>query len=82
MAVVKYLGYIKKLTNLQSEEMNVGTVAEMLKEIKNRYGNEAYKLAKKSQIIVNNESVAMFDGFRTNLKTDDIVQLLPVCGGG
>lgn len=82
MVEVRYIGYIKELTNVPSEEFNVDTIALMLKEIEKRYGKEAYKVVKKSHILVNHTSIVGLKGFRTSLKTNDIVQIVPVCGGG
>ncbi|MEL7657702.1 MAG: MoaD/ThiS family protein [Bacillota bacterium] len=82
MAEIRYVGYIKKLTQVEIEELNADTITHMLKEIEKKYGEEAYKVAKQSHIFINHKSIAGLKGFRTPLKTSDIVQIVPVCGGG
>lgn len=82
MAEVRYIGQIKQLTHRSSEKLEVDTILQMLKKIESNYGTEAYLMAKKSHIAVNNTSITMLEGFRSKLEDDDVVHIIPVCGGG
>ena len=55
---------------------------EVLTYIKNTYGKDAYKLAKKLLITVNGDGITILDNMRTRLSPGDTVSFLPVCGGG
>jgi molybdopterin converting factor small subunit len=82
MAEIRYLGQIQRLTLVKCEELEVKSVAELLKTLEARYGRETYKQAKRSYIIVNNESISLLNGIDTKLTQYDTVSIVPVCAGG
>ncbi len=82
MARIRYIGDIRKFTNTQSEEMNVHTISEILKTIRLKYGNEAYLVAKRSHILMNNENMTSILGLYQKLSLEDVIIFVPVCGGG
>lgn len=82
MVTVKYFGKLRTVIGIKEETLEVSRVLDLLKDIKKFHGSEAYTIAKRSHIIVNGESAGLHGGFRMKLDSGDIVQILPVCGGG
>lgn len=82
MVTVKYFGAIQTITQIKQEELEAKNIALLLRAIGKKYGREAYRIAKKSHIVVNGENAGLSGGFRKILKEGDTVQILPVCGGG
>ncbi len=82
MAKVVYFGRLKKLTGEKEEILSGDDIKGLLKSIKEKHGEEIYKMAKSSHIIVNEENATTLAGFKTKLDSEDMVKFLPVCGGG
>ena len=82
MVTVKYFGKLRTVIGKREETLSVLRVSDLLKWIKNSYGKEAYTIARRSHIIVNGESAGLHGGFRMKLESGDVIQILPVCGGG
>ncbi len=82
MASVIYAGILKQKTGVKNEEIEGNDLASLLKNIKKKYNNEVYRLAKSSLILVNEVSAGNINGYKTKLSKEDIVKFLPVCGGG
>ncbi len=82
MATVKYYGILLKQTGCSEESVEAKNIKELLKQLKTKYGKEFYTYAKKSYILINETPASNIDGYSSKLKTDDVVQFLPVCGGG
>ncbi len=79
---IKYYGNLVRRTNCKEEELNASDVKELLNAVKERHGDEVFKIAKVSHILVNDTNARSINGFKTKLEKDDIVKFLPVCGGG
>lgn len=82
MALVRYHGRLAELTGCREEQLDGTSVSRLLDQIKKRRGVEAYRLAKRSHIIVDKRSAGAEKGFRTPVGTDSVVEFIPVCGGG
>lgn len=82
MAVVRYHGRLADLAGCREEILGGTNVAKVLDQIKKRRGLEAYRLAKRSHIIVDKRSAGAEKGFRTPVGADSTVEFIPVCGGG
>lgn len=82
MATVVYFGALREIAGAKEQETDADTVRALLKQIKRQYGGDAYRLAKRSHIIVDGKNAALTGGFSTALHIGSTVQLLPVCGGG
>lgn len=82
MVVVRYLGKLKELTGTSQESLPAKNVRGLLCEIKMRYGIEAYKTARTGHIIVDGQNAGSHGSFGMKLTDGNVVQLLPVCGGG
>ncbi len=82
MIKVRYFGNLAQRTELKEETYDVKNVNELLKEIKTKYGEEIFKIAKTSHIIINEENAAFKGGFKAKLIEGDTVKFLPICGGG
>lgn len=82
MASIQYIGVMKQLAGASEAITEARSVSEMLRELKQRHGETAYKTAKSSHIVVNGESISAIKGYRTKLNPNDHVQIIPVCGGG
>ncbi len=82
MVLVKYYGVLITTTDCNEEQFEARNIKELLKAIREKYGEEIYKQAKMSYILVNGVSASNLNGYQTKLKADDAVQFLPVCGGG
>ena len=82
MALVRYHGRLADLTGCREETMDGNNVSRLLDQIKKYRGVEAYRLAKRSHIIVDRRSAGTEKGFRTPAGSDSLVEFIPVCGGG
>ncbi len=82
MVNVKYHGILIKLTGKKEEEYSSKKLKDLLSEVKKRYGQDAYKYAKMSYIMINDQNAGSLKAYNTPLSDGDIVELLPVCGGG
>lgn len=82
MITVKYRGELISQTKKQQEELQAANVRGVLRHVKDAYGAEAYKEAKRMLITVNDESILLRKGLRTALQDGDIVSFYPIAGGG
>ncbi len=82
MVRVKYIGKMSKFTNVKEEEFTVNNLKELLEALKKMYGKEVYKIAKGSNIVINEQFAGDINGFNTKLNDGDIVKFFPVCCGG
>ena len=79
---VRYRGALSDVTGVEEEDFNANTVRDILKHIKTNYGADAEKKAKSMLIAIDGESMLLRDGFATVLADGEVVQFLPICGGG
>ncbi len=79
---VKYYGNLVRIANCKEEVLDASDVKELLSVIRTRHGDEVFKNAKSSHILVNDTNARSIDGYKTKLSKEDIVKFLPVCGGG
>ncbi len=79
---VKYYGNLINKTNCKEEEVFAESIKDLLSVIRKKYGDEAFKIAKVSHILVNDSNARSMAGFKTKLEASDTVKFLPVCGGG
>ncbi len=82
MAMIKYYGMLVNISKVEAEEFDCKKVSSLLKMFKAKYGNEFYKSAKMSYILINDVNASTLNGYNTKLSEGDIVKFLPVCGGG
>ena len=82
MKTIRYYAPIRAIVMKESEETELSSVKDVLSYIKNAYGKDAYNAAKSALIVVNDVSIGLFQGVKTELKDGDVVGFLPVCGGG
>lgn len=82
MITVRYYGKLSRKTGTGEECLEAGTLSQLLKEIKRRYGTEVYKEARRSNIVVNGENAGSRGGYALKLNSGDTVLFLPICGGG
>ncbi|MDR1733538.1 MAG: MoaD/ThiS family protein [Oscillospiraceae bacterium] len=84
MAAVKvqYRGRLHDLGLPEEENLTVNTVKDTLTHIKTTFGAEAYKAAKIMLVAVNATGILMLKAWNTKLADGDLVQYLPICGGG
>lgn len=82
MKTIRYYAPIRAVVKKESEETELASVKDVLSYIKTAYGKEAYNAAKSALIVVNDVSIGLFQGMKTELKDGDVVGFLPVCGGG
>ncbi len=80
--LVRYYGNLVKRTNCKEEELFADNVKDLLNVVKEKHGDEVFKIAKVSHILVNDMNARSISGFKTKLEKDDVVKFLPVCGGG
>jgi len=79
---LRYRGPLAEAIGKEEESLSVGTVRDALKHIKSAYGAKAEKLAKTMLIVIDGESILLRKGFATPLREGEILQFLPICGGG
>ncbi len=82
MLKVKYYGLLSSKIDKKEDVFEATTVNELLKEIKRKYNIEVYKIAKSSLILINDQNAGKLKGYKTKLKSGDIIKILPVCAGG
>ena len=82
MAEVKYYAQVRATVRKETETVDASTVAEVLSAIRKQYGKAAEKQARSALIAVNDISINLLNGLKTELTPDDTVGFLPVCGGG
>jgi len=82
MKTIRYYAPIRAMVQKESEETELGSVKDVLNYIKSAYGQDAYKAAKSSLIVVNDVSIGLYQGVKTSLSDGDVIGFLPVCGGG
>ena len=82
MKTIRYYAPIRAIVKKKSEETELASVKDVLSYIKTAYGKEAYNAAKSALIVVNDVSIGLFQGVKTELKDGDVIGFLPVCGGG
>jgi len=78
----RYRSQLAQLAGTTAEQVEAAAVKDVLRHIKERYGDEAVKTAKTMLITVNGESILHLGHFKTPLREGDEVSFLPVCGGG
>ncbi len=82
MATVKLFTMLRKAAGEQGYESSARTVAEVLKEVEERYGEEVRKYLKNCIVLVNGRNIAQLKGKRTKLDKGDEVSLYPPVAGG
>ena len=82
MKTIRYYAPIRAIVKKESEETELASVKDVLSFIKTAYGKDAYNAAKSALIVVNDVSIGLVQGMKTELKDGDVVGFLPVCGGG
>ena len=82
MKTIRYYAALRAIVKKESEETDLCSVKEVLGYIEKAYGKEAQKAAKSSLIVVNDVSIGMYQGAKTQLNDGDVIGFLPVCGGG
>ena len=82
MKTIRYYAPIRAIVKKESEDTELASVKDVLSFIKTAYGKDAYNAAKSALIVVNDVSIGLFQGVKTELKDGDVVGFLPVCGGG
>ena len=82
MKTIRYYAPIRAIVKKESEDTELASVKDVLSFIKTAYGKDAYNAAKGALIVVNDVSIGLFQGMKTELKDGDVVGFLPVCGGG
>lgn len=82
MIKVQYYGLLRSLIGVKEEVMDEKKVANVIKEINKKYGKEIAIEARRSFVLVNGKNAALLKGYKTTLKDGDIVQIMPVTGGG
>ena len=82
MKTIRYYAPIRAIVKQESEETELNSVKDVLSYVKTAYGREAYQAAKSALIVVNDVSIGLYQGVKTELKDGDTIGFLPVCGGG
>jgi len=82
MKTIRYYAPIRAIVKKENEETELASIKDVLNYVKTAYGKEAYHAAKSALIVVNDVSIGLSQGVKTELKDGDVVGFLPVCGGG
>ena len=82
MKTIRYYAPIRAIVQKETEETELSSVQEVLDYIGKSYGKEALRAAKSALIVVNDVSIGMYQGAKTQLNDGDVIGFLPVCGGG
>ncbi len=65
---VKYYGNLVRRTNCKEEDLSADNVKDLLAAVKDRHGDEVFKIAKVSHILVNDTNARSLNGFKTKLE--------------
>lgn len=82
MATVRYYGQMAQTLGIKEEQLEGKTVSQVLNQFKKIHGTDLYKEAKRCHILVDHSNAGTEKGFRTPVKPDGLVEIVPVCGGG
>lgn len=82
MAKIKYYGELRMITGRYEEEIPVGNLELLIKEIEKLYGKAACKQAKRSLITIDGSKILSLKGVNTKINSESVVCFFPICGGG
>ncbi len=82
MATVRFFTMLRKAAGEQGYESSARTVAELLKEVESKYGEEVKRYLRNCIVLVNGRNIAQLRGKRTKLEKGDEVSLYPPVAGG
>lgn len=82
MPRVKYYATLRQVTGQREEELEAGSVKELLEKLSGSYGEKIDRYLKISTVLVNGKNVIHMKGKRTRLKAEDVVSIFPPLGGG
>jgi len=92
MAKIKLVTFarIKQIIGRKQMELEADTVEDLLEKLLKEYGytlkNELFddngKLKHTYRVVVNGRNINLLDGFKTKLKKDDMVVIMPAVAGG
>jgi len=82
MATVKLFATLRKAAGEKSFESSASSVAGVLKEIENRYGQDVQRYMRNCTILVNGQNIGYLKGRKTSLKPGDEVSIFPPLAGG
>lgn len=82
MITVKFNSLLRKAAGVPEYESTAGSVKEVLKEVRSRYGQGVDRYLGTCVITVNGHNVANLKGHRTKLQDGDEVSLFPPIAGG
>ena len=92
MAKIKLVTFarIKQIIGRKQMEIEADTVEDLLEKLLKEYGytlkdelfDEAGKLKHTYRVVVNGRNINLLDGFKTKLKKDDMVVIMPAVAGG
>ena len=84
MARVKFFATLRDITGKREMYIkNVKTVGELLRVLYEIFGEEFKKeIEGKNMILVNGRNILDLEGYKTEIKEEDVVSVFPPAGGG
>ncbi len=82
MVTVRFNSLLRKAAGVPEYESQAGSVKEVLKEVRSRYGKSIDRYLGNCLITVNGHNVSELKGNRTKLQDGDEVSLFPLVAGG
>lgn len=82
MVTVKFNSLLRKEAGVPEYQSSAGSVKDMLKEVKSKYGPGVNRYLGSCIITVNGRNVHELKGHRTRLSDGDEVSLFPPVAGG
>ena len=82
MVKVKFNSLLRKSAGVPEYESAAGSVKEVLKEVKSRYGPAIDRYLSGCIVTINGRNAGELKGMRTKLKDGDEVSLFPPVAGG
>lgn len=79
---VKFFATLRKATGEASYQSSARNVAEVLKEVGERYGEGVSRYLRNVTVLVNGRHIGYLKGKRTRLEPGDEVSLFPPVAGG
>ncbi len=84
MVIVKFFATLRDITGKREIEIkNVKNVGELLHRLYEIFGDEfKNEVEGRNMILVNGRNILDMDGYKTEIKDEDIVSVFPPAGGG
>jgi molybdopterin synthase sulfur carrier subunit len=82
LITLKFFATLIKAAGEKSYESSAASIASLLKEVEDRYGDGVQRYMKNCTVLVNGKNIGYLKGKRTKLNPGDEVSIFPPLAGG